>query len=204
MTSDKPQPVKLELRFNTLEDAANTLNKLQSDPEIADKLIDWSITPTSPPPQTFTAKPIFISYRRSDSEYITSHIRDKLVAMLGNQVFMDIYDIALGVDFTQVLKDTLQQCEVMLVIIGQTWDDTANLTRLNAPDDFVRREILAGLRKKEVRMIPILVAGRDKMPKRDDLPIGLKSLPKRNAIRIRSGLDFETDIERLVEDILKS
>ncbi len=49
---------------------------------------------------------IFISYRRADSITMTGRIHDRLVARYGEKnVFKDVDDIPLGVDFRTVLED---------------------------------------------------------------------------------------------------
>ena len=65
---------------------------------------------------------IFISYRRSDSIDVTGRIYDRLAANFGKDaIFKDVDNIPLGADFREYLKDTLNQCGVVLAVIGPTW-----------------------------------------------------------------------------------
>ena len=52
---------------------------------------------------------IFISYRRDDSEIATDRIYDRLAAHFGRgNVFMDVDDIPLGVDFREHLDQQIR------------------------------------------------------------------------------------------------
>ena len=51
---------------------------------------------------------IFISYRRADSTYLVGRIKDRLIAMFGDQtVFRDLDDIPAGVDFRTILEEDI-------------------------------------------------------------------------------------------------
>ena len=41
-------------------------------------------------------------------------------------VFMDIDTIPLGVDFVKVLEGWVQQCEILLVLMGPDWSDSTD------------------------------------------------------------------------------
>ncbi|MFC1961247.1 toll/interleukin-1 receptor domain-containing protein, partial [Chloroflexota bacterium] len=131
---------------------------------------------------------IFISYRRADSVTITGRIHDHLVMAFGeDSVFKDVDDIPLGADFRQVLDREVGSCDVLLVIVGQTWVNTQNEAgqrRLHDPDDFVRIEVAAGLSRPDVLVIPLLVKGAE-MPTSAHMPSDLQELAYRNAAIIR-------------------
>lgn len=62
---------------------------------------------------------IFVSYRRADSTYLISRIKDRLVCVFGDQsVFHDLDDIPAGADFRDVLESETNSCNMMLVVIG--------------------------------------------------------------------------------------
>lgn len=147
---------------------------------------------------------IFISYRRADSRQIAGRIYDQIAAAFGKEnVFKDIDKIPVGADFRKVIVDEVNQCDVVLVIIGQKWlniaDDTGH-RRLDSQDDFVRIEIETALKRSNVTVIPVLVEGAV-MPKSTDLPASLQELSFKNAAVIQDDPYFHHDIERLVKAI---
>ncbi len=144
---------------------------------------------------------IFISYRRADTADITGRIYDRMIAKFGmDYVFKDVDNIPLGTDFRLALKDTIQSCNAVLVIIGQEWMHAHNeegTRRLDDPDDFVRIEVESAL-QRHIPVVPVLVRGAA-MPDEDDLPASLKSLAFRNGMEIRGDPYFHSDVDRLLK-----
>ena len=104
---------------------------------------------------------IFISYRREDSCAYAGRLYDHLIEQFGkDRVFMDVDSIEPGVDFVEVLQNTVSSCDVLIAVIGQHWLTAADTEgrRLDHPEDFVRVEISTAL-SRNVRVIPALVAG---------------------------------------------
>ena len=65
---------------------------------------------------------VFVSYRRRDSRASTGRIADRLRSHFGDSaIFQDIQSIGLGVDFRAALNERLDQCDVLLAIIGDEW-----------------------------------------------------------------------------------
>ena len=127
---------------------------------------------------------IFISYRREESRWSARSLRDRLAGSFdAKQIFMDIDAIALGEDFVKAIETTVAKCDVLVAVIGANWltskDDQGD-RRLDNPEDFVRLEIGAAL-KREICVIPVLVDGV-KMPRSTDLPEDLRPLVRRNAL----------------------
>ena len=141
---------------------------------------------------------IFISYRRDDSADVAGRIYDWLVAHFRPEnVFIDVDNIPPGVDFREHLAKSVQQCDVLLVLIGRHWlCDEQGRRRLDDNDDFVRIEIEAALRRKTL-VIPVRLRGV-KMPAEVELPDTLSELVFRNAVEIRHE-SFHQDLKRLVE-----
>jgi len=114
---------------------------------------------------------------------------------------MDVDSIDLGLDFTEVVDQSLSQCKVMIVVIGKGWlriaDEDGEL-RLGNPDDYVRLEIEKALTSK-TRVIPVLVEGAA-IPKSSQLPESLGSLARRNGMAM-SHASFASDAERLIETL---
>jgi TIR domain len=105
---------------------------------------------------------VFISYRRQESSGLAGRLYDRLAARFGDdRVFMDVDTIALGVDFAEVISQVVSSCEVLLAVIGPRWltvTDEDGRRRLDDPDDLVRLEIAAAL-KRDIRVIPVLSRG---------------------------------------------
>lgn len=139
---------------------------------------------------------IFISYRRNDAGGHAGRLCDHLNAHLGNdKVFMDVEDIQPGQDFVRAIDDTVANCDYLLVLIGPRWLEMMEQSS-GRHDDFVHREILAGL-GRGITVIPVLVAGA-RMPEARRLPSDLAELSRRNAIEIRDDR-FDDDVARLIE-----
>ncbi|MEM9089863.1 MAG: SUMF1/EgtB/PvdO family nonheme iron enzyme [Cyanobacteria bacterium P01_F01_bin.53] len=149
------------------------------------------------------AQSIFISYRRSDTIGHTGRMYDRLVAEFGREnVFKDVDDIPLGVDFAEHLDKAVGQCQVVLVVIGKTWttvvDEDGN-RRLDNQDDFVRIEVESAL-KRGIPVIPVLLEGVS-MPNRAQLPKSLHPLVRRNGTQVGYDPRFHTDMDRLIKGL---
>jgi tetratricopeptide (TPR) repeat protein len=129
---------------------------------------------------------VFISYRRIDTNWAAVSLRNHIGRTLaGLRVFMDIESIEPGEDFVEAINRSVDQCQVMLVVIGPNWltvSDNFGQRRLDNANDFVRLEIIRAL-EKGIRLIPLLVdvAG---MPPENVLPKPLRPLSRKNAVTI--------------------
>ena len=150
---------------------------------------------------------IFINYRRADARSEAGRLFDRLSQYFGkDQVFMDVSgSIEPGLEFDTVIEKAVSSCKVLIVVIGKQWltaVDEKGTRRLENPNDFVRMEISAAL-KRNIRVIPVLVEGMT-MPEMEagDLPEDLKRLCKREALEI-SDNRWEFDTQRLVQVLEK-
>jgi hypothetical protein len=145
---------------------------------------------------------IFISYRRDDAAGEAGRLADHLARRFGqDRVFIDIDTIAPGTDFTAELERALAGTKVVLVIIGRRWlaaADAQGNRRLDAPDDFVRREIVTAL-QRGTRLVPVLVQNAV-MPSPAELPEPLGPLASRQAMAIQHE-EFGADAQRLADAI---
>jgi hypothetical protein len=122
---------------------------------------------------------VFISYRRDDSKYQARMIHEAFCQVLPQEhVFMDIASIPPGANFRKILKDWVNECEVLLALIGPGWTDATDpktsRRRLDNPNDFVRIEIGEAL-ARDIPVVPVLIDGTP-MPDIDLLPDDLKEL----------------------------
>ena len=130
---------------------------------------------------------IFVSYRRSDASGYAGRLFDRLSAHFGEKnIFMDVEDLDLGVDFHEALEKAVSACDLLIALIGRQWlniKDEKGQRRLDDPGDFVRIEIAAAL-NRDIRVIPILVQDA-RMPETSDLPEVLQRLTRFNGMEIR-------------------
>jgi hypothetical protein len=142
---------------------------------------------------------VFLSYRREDSAAQAGRLYDHLSARFGaDRVFIDVDALLPGDDFARRIRETLEEADVLLAIIGRGWLDVRDelgARRLDDARDFVRIEIVAAL-ERGLRVIPVLV-GNARMPKPEELPPVLADLGRRNAV-VLSDAQFASDVQRLV------
>jgi hypothetical protein len=142
---------------------------------------------------------VFISYRRETAAGEARALFNDLVGRLGKSaVFMDVDSIALGRDFRNVLQKTLGSCDLMLVIIDKDWagfKDVGGRTRLGDPNDFVRMEVEAAL-KRDIVVTPVLVKGAQ-MPAAEQLPSEIRDLVYRNGFEL-SHSRWESDLREMI------
>src|ERR1044071_8869952 len=145
---------------------------------------------------------IFISYRRSDSKSDARSICQRLEKSFGKRkVFIDVDSIRPGENFQSVLKNDLEKCSTMIVVIGPRWLD---LLRPAGPADnetgrdYVRLEVASALERK-LPIVPVLVDGAT-MPEAKDLPDDLKPLAFRQAFSVRHD-SFPRDMWGLEQEL---
>lgn len=146
---------------------------------------------------------IFISYRRSDTAGAAGRIYDRLVQRFGKSaVFKDVDSIPLGVNFKKHLDSVVQQCSVVLVIIGDRWlerDAAAGQRRIDDPRDFVGIEIESALRR-DIPVIPLLVENAS-VPTAEELPSTLQEFAYRQGMVVGHDPQFHTDVDRLIKHL---
>ncbi|HEX2052107.1 MAG TPA: toll/interleukin-1 receptor domain-containing protein [Actinomycetota bacterium] len=143
---------------------------------------------------------IFISYRREDTGPYAGRLRDTLSNHFGpNQIFRDIDRIKPGERFPAVIEREVGSCDALLALIGPRWltaVDEDGRRRIDDPNDYLRQEILAALRRDDVLVIPVLVDSA-RMPEPEDLPGALAPLSQHQAVKL-SDEGWEAQIPRLI------
>jgi CHASE2 domain-containing sensor protein len=145
----------------------------------------------------------FISYRRDQSHWPAQILNNELVERFGRaSVFIDRAATEAGQIWPRRIKEAIAECSVMLVLIGPGWLDARGPDggrRLDDPDDWVRREVEAGLERDDAVVVPVLIDGAT-MPTAAQLPESLKPLADCNAVAL-AGDDPGPEIDRLVSSI---
>jgi hypothetical protein len=141
---------------------------------------------------------IFLNYRREDTRGYAGRLYDRLSSRFGeDRIFRDVDAIPPGIDYLEYVDRVVGQCDVMLVLIGDTWNsvkDARGRRRLDHPHDLVRLEIAAGL-ERNIPVIPVLMQGAS-MPTQEDLPGEILGLARRNALEM-SDRHWNYDWDRL-------
>ena len=161
-------------------------------------------SPPSPPRGRAVLSRIFICYRREDSGPAAGRIYDRLESHFERgQVFMDVDDIPLGVDWRDWLDRQIRQCDLVLVVMGRHWLSVQGPNgerRLDAPRDFVRTEIEIAL-TRAIPLIPVLLEDAE-MPDEAALPASIAPLAYRNAATVHAaGRHFRGHMEHLIRGI---
>jgi len=147
---------------------------------------------------------IFISYRRKDSEGLARGLFDRMVKAFGRRaVFMDVENVAPGVDFRAEVEAQIPGCSVVLAVIGPYWlaaPPDRSRARLFDDDDLVRFEIRQALRLGK-HVVPVLVQGAT-MPKAEQLPDDVRELAVRNEFVI-SSVSLDDDCRRLARSLAR-
>ena len=160
-----------------------------------------SAAPTKTPSANEPGR-IFICYRREDTPAEAGRLSEGLTQSFGEErVFFDIDSVPLAMNFVTYIADQLQQCPVMLVVIGRGWNtiaDERGVRRLDDPADQVRVEIATALRLK-VPVIPILVQNAS-MPRATDLPEDIRDLAFHNGTKLAPEF-WREGVERLFREL---
>ncbi len=147
---------------------------------------------------------IFVSYRRDDAGWPAGRIYSQLSSIFAGNIFFDYESIKPGADWMDAIDQALDDCIVQLVIIGPKWATLkrrgTRIPRILEPKDMVAHEIRTALRKKVIT-IPLMI-DHNRMPYGKQLPSGLKSLSRENAMLFNQDNYFakmDVLIDRVIE-----
>ena len=131
-------------------------------------------------------RPIFLSYRRTDSAPTTRRLYDAISERFGAEsVYLDTASTAWGEEWQTALENAVAGAEVVIVVIGPKWlftHDEWGRRRIDNPDDWVRREIELAL-ESDKAILPLLV-GEMGMPPLEAFPTPLEELATKQAFRV--------------------
>jgi hypothetical protein len=145
---------------------------------------------------------IFISYRRDDSRGYAGRLQSDLSRRFADDAVYRDVETPPGVDFGKHITSLVDQCSVVLAIIGPGWleaRDRDGRRRLDDPGDWVRVELERALVREDVEVIPVLVDGAV-IPRPEELPPALAALCRRNAFEL-SDRRWAYDVEQLASHL---
>ena len=156
---------------------------------------------------------IFLSYRRGDrgSEETCAHIQTLLTRNEGfasDNLFWDKGDDGLvsGAEYPSQLEDALEEADIIIAVIcspadwaGEGKSTKGKPTRLHEVDDWVRKEVLAGLTGDGKLMVPLLI-GDAGFPSEHLLPPEFITAN----FRVRQGISVKSaDLDDKLNDWIK-
>ncbi len=147
---------------------------------------------------------VFISYRQDDAKPWALMLREELVESFGDgNVFLDKDTLHAG-NWRDQIRQALDGCKVVLVVIGRKWlniTDETGQRRLDQPEDVHRQEIAYALSRKDITVIPIRVDGAS-APAAEQLPRDISALSN-HQIRDLSDRSAhrQVDLALLIQDI---
>jgi hypothetical protein len=147
---------------------------------------------------------IFISYRRSDTEIAAGRLVVDLRARFGDDaIFRDKESIDAGADWMEAIRGAIGSQGLVLVLVGEHRLQTATdgSRRIDDPADTHRREISAAL-GGGCSVIPVTV-GAMRMPAEAELPEDIRTLVRRNALKLRDDEWEGYDFPRLADEIAR-
>lgn len=122
---------------------------------------------------------IFVNYRRDDAPGDARGVRDAVAAKLGKaNVFMDVDNLLVGQRFDIELAKALDNCDMLIAIIGPRWMELLRARQVSGERDYVREEIAAAL-KRGIVVIPVRVGREGQMPplpRPEELPEDVRDL----------------------------
>lgn len=147
---------------------------------------------------------IFINYRRNDSQHAAIAIASALkYSFVEGEVFIDRCSIDGGELWPEIIRDAVEQSEVMISVIGKSWlkiSDQYGRRRIDHPEDWVRLELLRAF-ERTIPVIPVLLDDAE-MPVSQAVDGALGKLCIYKAQRIRTD-SWESDLSCLFDVVKK-
>lgn len=145
---------------------------------------------------------IFISYRRSEAEYIAGSLARDLRRHFGEeQIFRDKEDVEGGISWRKKVLDEIDRNVAVLILFSKEWvnvRDENGQRRIDNPDDPLRLEIADAI-KDSAKIIPILLENAQ-MPSAQELPEELRPIAEINALKLRDA-EWQFDLDRICKTL---
>ena len=144
-------------------------------------------------------KRVFISYRRADSADAAQRLLRKMNTDHPELVvFLDEAAMVGGEEWTERLRKEMEKADIVFLLLGRYWQNSAGLARLHKTGDVLRGEIAFAIRH-EKPIIPILI-GSAEMPGLNQLPEEIQAIAGYHAERLRIA-DFDEDWIRIIKSM---
>jgi hypothetical protein len=141
-----------------------------------------------------------------ETEHVAGRIYDYVEREFGDDnIFFDVENIPLGVDFRDYIRSSLRASSVVLAVVGRKWLRRSFSWQLKwlpvhgNEEDFARIEIELAI-ENLIRIFPLLVDGAA-MPKNWELPPSISQFSYLNAKEVRGGADFRRDMADVIQGI---
>jgi len=138
---------------------------------------------------------VFINYRTDDGD-AASRLEDWLKKEF--DVFIDT-GLRAGDDIESAIMESLAEARVVLAVIGKQWMSQGSLDRLQSPDDWIRRELIAAWKRADCKVLPVRL-GTAPMPTTAQLPKDMLRLLSTKAFPLQRDT-WEADIGALMKEI---
>lgn len=145
---------------------------------------------------------IFISYRRGDTRDITQRLYERIRQQFGSAVFCDVSSFCAGDDFRQQILQAADNCDAMLVVIGQHWFgcNPDGSRRIDDPNDWVFQEINHAI-DRNITVLPVLIHPA-RHPAADELPAAIRELAFRESLTIYNDRQFESSVRTVIDSLV--
>ncbi|MQY27700.1 toll/interleukin-1 receptor domain-containing protein [Nocardia aurantia] len=145
---------------------------------------------------------IFLSYRITDSAYAVREISKRMAERIGrDNVFRDDDSLELGSSYARRIRREVEQCDLLVAVIGPHWldADEHGRRRLDDDRDWVRYEIRTAY-ERATPVIPVLLDDTE-LPAVAELPADIRTLGRSQYWRIRQRT-MDSDIGDLIARLL--
>src|SRR6266478_6305954 len=140
----------------------------------------------------------FICYRRDDEPSYARWIQDIFAARY-EDVFMDTEGIPAGAEFRPAIQQKIEDCDVVVVLIGPKWVETMQKLAIEELD-YVRMEIALALKLQKV-VVPVCFAGAAE-PKASEIHWQVRPmLNERHARTLNHKTGDSKEIKGLIDSI---
>lgn len=137
--------------------------------------------------------PVFISYRREDSQDMAWRLLEFLTNQ-GHDTVVDMDTFGAG-DFRESIRKAVESASVVMVVVGQRWLDHPSSSEPRSPGEWVRVELELAF-ATGTPVLPVLVHG-SAMPKADCLPETIRDFAFQQAASVRSDAHFADDAKKV-------
>ncbi|RSM53435.1 hypothetical protein DMB66_38830 [Actinoplanes sp. ATCC 53533] len=139
---------------------------------------------------------IFLCYRGIDRSYAPLLLDRELGRRFPGHVFQAARSNTPGTDIPKAIRDYLEQCSVVIVVIDRAWLDDISL--LFRKKDWIRQEIAQAL-KHDRTILPLLLDGV-RVPRSGEVPEDIAAFTGKAAASMTTR-HLDADLDRLVHEI---